>query len=101
MSRCRMRHAQVPQVPTSLGTPKLVPIVMPWILLDFRNLAVGKAIALIGEVRVIMELLMLIGFAGAVVLLGFLSCLAGGSSERKHIRGGRSEMPAPKWPARR
>ena len=49
-----------------------------------------------------MGLLMLIGFAGAVVLLGFLSCLAGGSSERKHMRGdGRSEMPAPKWPARR
>jgi hypothetical protein len=49
-----------------------------------------------------MGLLMLIGFAGAVVLLGFLSCLAGGSSERKHMRGGgRSEMPAPKWPPRR
>ncbi len=47
-----------------------------------------------------MGLLMLIGFAGAVVLLGFLSCLAGASSERKHMRG-RNEMPEPKWPSRR
>lgn len=44
---------------------------------------------------------MLIGFAGAIVVLGFLSCLAGGSSERKHMRGGTSDMPAPKWPTRR
>ena len=53
------------------------------------------------EVAVIMGLLMLIGFAGAVVLLGFLSCLAGGSSERKHMRGGDGDMPAPKWPPSR
>ena len=39
-----------------------------------------------------MELLMLIGFAGAVILLGFLSCLAGGSSEGRHMRGGRGEI---------
>jgi hypothetical protein len=39
-----------------------------------------------------MELLMLIGFAGAVILLGFLSCLAGGSSERSHMRRGRGEI---------
>ena len=38
-----------------------------------------------------MELLMLIGFAGAVILLGFLSCVAGGSSERNHMRRGRGE----------
>jgi hypothetical protein len=68
----------------------------------FWTIAVGKAIALEGEVQVVMGLLMLIGFAGAVVVLGFLSCLAGSSSERKHMRsGGRGEMPAPKWPARR
>jgi len=48
-----------------------------------------------------MGLLMLIGFAGAVVVLGFLSCLAGGSSERKHMRGGTGDMPEPKWPPRR
>jgi hypothetical protein len=48
-----------------------------------------------------MGLLMLIGFAGAVVVLGFLSCLAGGSSERKHMRGGDGDMPAPKWPPSR
>jgi hypothetical protein len=54
-----------------------------------------------GEVVVIMGLLMLIGFAGAIVVLGFLSCLAGGSSERKqHIRGGTGDMPEPKWPPR-
>jgi hypothetical protein len=39
-----------------------------------------------------MELLMLIGFAGAVILLGFLRCLAGGSSEGKHLRQGRGDL---------
>jgi hypothetical protein len=53
------------------------------------------------EVVVIMGLLMLIGFAGAIVVLGFLSCLAGGSSERKHMRSGTGDMPEPKWPPRR
>ena len=48
-----------------------------------------------------MELLMLIGFAGAVILLGFLSCLAGGSSERNHMRRGRGEISEQKSPARR
>lgn len=48
-----------------------------------------------------MELLMLIGFAGAVVLLGFLSCLAGGSSEGTHIRRGRAEAEDRRWRARR
>lgn len=48
-----------------------------------------------------MGLLMLIGFAVVIILLGFLSCLAGGSSERKHMRGGDDHMPAPKWPIRR
>ena len=63
-------------------------------------LVVGNAIAFrSGEV--VMELLMLVGFAGAVILLGFLSCLAGGSSERNHMRGGRGDMPAPKWRTRR
>jgi hypothetical protein len=47
-----------------------------------------------------MELLMLIGFAGAVILLGFLSCLAGGS-ERNHMRRGRGEIREQKSPARR
>ena len=47
-----------------------------------------------------MGLLMLIGFSGAIIVLGFLSCLAGGSSERKHMRNG-SDMPEPKWPPRR
>jgi hypothetical protein len=45
-----------------------------------------------------MELLMLIGFAGAVILLGFLSCLAGGSSEASHLRRARGEFQNPKWP---
>ena len=48
-----------------------------------------------------MELLLLIGFASAVILLGFLSCLAGGSSERKHMRRSGSDMPPPKWRIRR
>ena len=48
-----------------------------------------------------MELLMLIGFAGAVILLGFLSCLAGGSSEGTHMRRGRGGAEDPKWGARR
>jgi hypothetical protein len=39
-----------------------------------------------------MELLMLIGFAGAVIVLGFLSCLAGGNSEGSHMRRGRGEI---------
>jgi hypothetical protein len=50
--------------------------------------------------RFIMGLLMLIGFGGAIIVLGFLSCLAGGSSERKHMRNG-SDMPEPKWQRRR
>jgi hypothetical protein len=48
-----------------------------------------------------MELLMLIGFAGAVILLGFLSCLAGGTSDGNHLRRGRGEFDNPKWRARR
>jgi hypothetical protein len=61
---------------------------------------VGNAIAFkLREVVVIMGLLMLIGFVGAIIVLGFLSCLAGGSSEERHLRNG-SEMPAPKWPRR-
>jgi hypothetical protein len=42
--------------------------------------------------EVVMELIMLIGFAGAVILLGFLSCLAGGSSEGSHMRRGSGEI---------
>jgi len=48
-----------------------------------------------------MELLMLIGFAGAVILLGFLSCLAGGTSEGSHMRRGRGAADDPKWRERR
>jgi hypothetical protein len=48
-----------------------------------------------------MELLMLIGFAGAVILLGFLSCLAGGTSEGNHIRRERGEIDDRKRHARR
>jgi len=48
-----------------------------------------------------MGLLMLIGFAGAVVLLGFLSCLAGGSSEGGNLRRGRGGADDPNWRARR
>lgn len=48
-----------------------------------------------------MELLLLIGFASAVILLGFLSCLAGGSSEKNHMRRSDSDMPPPKWRIRR
>jgi hypothetical protein len=48
-----------------------------------------------------MEILMLIGFAGAIILLGFLSCLAGGTSEGRHLRRGRNEFENPKWPTRR
>jgi hypothetical protein len=44
-----------------------------------------------------MELLLLIGFASAVILLGFLSCLAGGSSEKNHMRRSDIDMPPPKW----
>ena len=47
-----------------------------------------------------MGLLMLIGFAAAVILLGFLSCLAGGTSEGGHLRRRRGELDKPKWPAR-
>jgi hypothetical protein len=48
-----------------------------------------------------MGLLILIGFAGAVILLGFLSCIAGGSSEGSHMRGEGDELPPPKWRERR
>jgi hypothetical protein len=48
-----------------------------------------------------MELLMLIGFAGAVILLGFLSCLAGGSSEGSHLRRERGGADDRQWRARR
>ena len=44
---------------------------------------------------------MLIGFAGAVILLGFLSCLAGGSSEGSHMRRGRGDRDERKWQGRR
>jgi len=43
-----------------------------------------------GEVA--MELLMLIGFAGGVILLGFLSCVAGGPSGGSNARGERGEF---------
>jgi hypothetical protein len=48
-----------------------------------------------------MGLLILIGFAGAVILLGFLSCIAGGSSEGSHMRGESDDLPPPKWRERR
>jgi hypothetical protein len=44
---------------------------------------------------------MLIGFAGGVILLGFLSCLAGGSSEGTHLRRGRGGADDPEWRTRR
>lgn len=44
-----------------------------------------------------MELLMLVGFAGGVILLGFLSCVAGGSSGRSNARGSRGEFRDIKW----
>jgi len=48
-----------------------------------------------------MELMILVGFAGAVIVLGFLSCLAGGSSEGSHMRENSDDNPQPKWPKRR
>jgi hypothetical protein len=48
-----------------------------------------------------MELLILLGFAGVVIVLGFLSCLAGGTSEDNHMRGDRDDEPPAKWPTRR
>jgi hypothetical protein len=48
-----------------------------------------------------MGLLMLVGFAGAVIVLGFLSCLAGRASERNHIRKARSEFEDWRWCTRR
>jgi hypothetical protein len=48
-----------------------------------------------------MGLLILIGFAGAVIVLGFLSCLAGGSSEGSHMRGNSDDNPQAKWRNRR
>jgi hypothetical protein len=48
-----------------------------------------------------MELLILLGFAGVVIVLGFLSCLAGGTSEGSHMRGGPGHEPPAKWPTRR
>ncbi len=48
-----------------------------------------------------MGLLILIGFAGALIVLGFLSCIAGGSSEGSHMRGDDDELSRPKWRARR
>jgi len=48
-----------------------------------------------------MGLLILIGFAGVVIVLGFISCLAGSSSEGNHMRGRGDDMPRPKWPIRR
>jgi hypothetical protein len=48
-----------------------------------------------------MELLILIGFAGVVILLGFLSCIAGGTSEGTHMRSDRGDLPQLKWRNRR
>lgn len=48
-----------------------------------------------------MGLLLLIGFAGAVVLLGFLSCLAGGSTDGGNARRGRGQFDDAKWRANR
>lgn len=48
-----------------------------------------------------MEILMLIGFAGVVITLGFLSCLAGGTSEGRHVRSARGEFEDWRWCARR
>lgn len=43
-----------------------------------------------------MGLMILIGFAGVVILLGFLSCLAGGPSEGSHMRGNSDDLPLAK-----
>jgi hypothetical protein len=48
-----------------------------------------------------MELLILLGFAGVVIVLGFLSCLAGGTSEGNHMRDRPGDEPRAKWPTRR
>ncbi len=48
-----------------------------------------------------MELLMLLAFAGAVIGLGFLSCLAGGTSEANHLRRSRGDFDPVKWRNRR
>jgi hypothetical protein len=44
-----------------------------------------------------MELLMLIGFAAGVILLGFLSCVAGGPSSGNKARGERGEFRDIRW----
>jgi hypothetical protein len=66
----------------------------------FLTFLAGNGIAL--RVReAVMELLILLGFAGVVILLGFLSCLAGGTSEGNHMRDRRGDEPRAKWPTRR
>jgi hypothetical protein len=66
----------------------------------FLTFLAGNGIAL--RVReAIMELLILLGFAGVVIVLGFLSCLAGGTSEGNHMRDRRGDEPRAKWPTRR
>jgi hypothetical protein len=66
----------------------------------FLTFLAGNGIAL--RVReAVMELLILLGFAGVVIVLGFLSCLAGGTSEGNHMRDRRGDEPRAKWPTRR
>jgi hypothetical protein len=48
-----------------------------------------------------MELLMLIGFVGAVITLAFLSCATGNTTEGQHIRSARGEFEDWRWCARR
>jgi hypothetical protein len=51
--------------------------------------------------EVVMELLMLIGFVGAVITLAFLSCATGNTTEGQHIRSARGEFEDWRWCARR
>ncbi len=48
-----------------------------------------------------MELLMLIGFAGAVITLAIMSCAAGSTTEGHHIRSAKGEFEDWRWCARR
>jgi len=87
-------------MPSYLGTCDALGAARRENLTAFLPIFAGSRIAL--RVReAAMELLILLGFAGVVIVLGFLSCLAGGTSEGNHMRDRRGDEPRAKWPTRR
>jgi hypothetical protein len=87
-------------MPSCLGTCNELAVARGENLTAFLAIFAGNRIAL--RVReAAMELLILLGFAGVVIVLGFLSCLAGGTSEGNHMRDRRADEPRAKWPTRR